>query len=175
MLGAAPLPTSGWRPETYLSARAATWAWSAEAVMKKSPYEEALALVEAGGAAEAAYQLLTKASEQGDHRADYAIGTWYLHGFFLKKNVKKGTQLIKKAADNDVADAAFDMAVSYEKGVGVKKNPGIAAAYYLRALRCGDASAAKELERMFYWGIGVVKNRRLANEFALFEPNRIVN
>jgi TPR repeat protein len=142
---------------------------TAEIAMNTASYTKALRLIESGGSASGAYKLLVQASEAGDFRADYAIGTWYLHGFFLRKSLKKAIRLIKRAADQDIADAAFDMGVSYEKGVGVRQDPSIAVAYYLRAFRCGHGAAVKELERMFYWGIGVEKNRRLAKELAKLE------
>ena len=35
-----------------------------------------------------AFELLTKASKNGNSEALYAIGTWYLHGTFVKKTPK---------------------------------------------------------------------------------------
>lgn len=134
--------------------------------MKKNEYEIAKRLMQNPKNVEAAYEKLLVAMESGDFRAHYAIGTWYLHGHFFKKSVKKGISFIRKAADNGVAEAAFDLAVSYERGIGVVENSEIAASYYLRAFRCGDSDAAAELERIFYHGIGVQKNRRIAREFS---------
>lgn len=128
-------------------------------------YDMALTLMQRDGAEEEAYPLLLDAIKQGDFRAHYALGTWYLFGRHVPKDYRKAFVLLKKAADRDIAEAAFDLAVCYEKGEGVKANASKAAAMYFRAMRCGDKSAAKELRRMFYWGIGVEKNRFLAAEF----------
>ena len=134
-----------------------------------SNYDKAMELAKSGARLDLVYELLCKASSHNDPRADYAIGTWLLHGHYLRKNVRKGIRLIRHASKNGVAPAAFDMAVSYEKGIGVQQNLAIAAAYYLRAFRLGEDSAIPELERIFYWGIGVKANRRLAREFSLMK------
>jgi len=115
--------------------------------------------------APAAYALLTEAMKEGDHRATYAIGTWLLHGFFLKKNVRRGVSLIAQAADNKVADAAFDLAVCYELGTGKKVNHNKALCYYMRAYLLGYVPAAVEIERLLYWGDSSVRNRPLSREF----------
>src|SRR5262245_2831094 len=74
---------------------------------------------------------LRAAQSAGDHRATYALGTWYLHGTHLKKDVKEGTRLIRLAAKANVPDALFDLAVSCEKGIGVRRNLKRAAELYL--------------------------------------------
>ncbi|TXH77729.1 MAG: sel1 repeat family protein [Lysobacteraceae bacterium] len=139
--------------------------------MKSKAYQKALSIARKNGPSEDAYNHLKTAISEGDHRASYALATWYLHGAHVKKDHKKAVALLKKAANHDLADAAFDLAVCYEKGEGVKKDLAQAAAMYLRALRCGDSSAAKELYRMFYWGIGVAKNRKAAIEFSKMMGN----
>lgn len=104
----------------------------------------------------------------GNHEARYAIGTWYLHGFFLKKNIRKGVSLIAEAADNGVADAAFDMGVSYELGAGRKVNEKKALCYFMRAFLLGDPDAAVEIERLLYWGSLDIRNRPLSREFSKY-------
>jgi uncharacterized protein len=112
-----------------------------------------------------AYALLEKAMDKGDYRAAYAIGTWYLHGFYLKKDVKRGVSLIAQAADNGIADAAFDLAVCYELGTGRKINSNKALCYYMRSFLLGYSPAAVEIERLLYWGDASVRNRPLSLEF----------
>lgn len=140
--------------------------------MKSRAYGKALAIMRRNGSAEKAYSLLLDAMSEGDYRAHYALGTWYLYGRYVRKDYRKAFRLLKEAANQDIADAAFDLAVCYEKGEGVKRDPSKAVAMYFRAMRCGDASAAEELRRMFYWGIGVEKNRLLAAEFPKLRMKR---
>lgn len=103
--------------------------------------------------------LLEKAHKVGDARATYALGTWYLHGRHVTKDLRKASKLIKAAAQAKIADALFDLAVSYEKGVGLKKSEKAAAQCYLEAALCGDRQAVFEVGRCLYYGIGFSKDR----------------
>ena len=113
-----------------------------------------------------AHELLRSEMDSGNFEAKYAIGTWYLHGFFLKKSVRKGVSLIAEAANNGIAVAAFDMGVSYELGVGRKADEKQALCYFMRAFLLGDLDAAVEIERLLFWRGPMVRNRRLSREFA---------
>jgi uncharacterized protein len=130
-------------------------------------YDEAMTLMAEHQLALApkAHRLLVKAMEGGDSRATYALGTWYLHGFFLQRDVKRGVALIAQAADAAVADAAFDLAVCYELGTGRRISHNKALCYYMRAFLLGYAPAAEEIERLLYWGDETVRNRPLSREF----------
>jgi uncharacterized protein len=112
-----------------------------------------------------AYELLLKAESAGCAEASYAIGTWYLFGFYLKKNVRKAVQLFRKAAKEEVAAAAFDLAVCYEQGQGVRRSELKAISLMMRAFALGDLSAGQEVERLLYWGDATVRNRSLSREF----------
>lgn len=131
----------------------------------KHPYDRALRMMRASKPnLKSAKSLLEKASAAGDHRATYALATWYLHGKFPIVGIdeKKGANLLKCAADAGNADAAFDYGVSLEKGAGVRKNEKAALIYYLRAALIGDTGAVEAVGRMFYHGIGVAKDRKVA-------------
>jgi TPR repeat protein len=106
--------------------------------------------------------LLTKSLEEGNPKSAYALGTWYLHGYHVKKNLRKAIQLLRKAARENISEALFDLAVCYEKGAGVKKNEKLALEHYLCAALHGDEQSVYEVGRCYYHGIGVDKNRRVA-------------
>jgi TPR repeat protein len=106
--------------------------------------------------------MLVKAHRDGDPRAAYALGTWFLHGHFLKKDVRKGMSLIRAAASANVSDALFDLAHAYECGTGVPKNAVRAAHAYLRAALYGDKQAVFEVGRCYYYGIGFDRDRKIA-------------
>jgi TPR repeat protein len=129
----------------------------------KPPYEAALAKAQDGDARlpEVA-SLLTRAHQSGDVRATYALATWYLHGRFFKKDMRKSVALLRKAANHNIPDALFDLAVCYEKGAGVPVNEPKAVELYLRAALHGEAQSVYEVGRCYYYGIGVQQNRRIA-------------
>lgn len=109
------------------------------------------------------FRLLNESLEEGDPRAAYSLGTWYLQGKFVKKSVRKAIQLIKVAAKAKVSDALFDLAVCYEQGIGVKKNEKLAVTNYLQAAFYGDAQAHHEVGLCYFYGVGVEKDKRVAN------------
>jgi TPR repeat protein len=127
-------------------------------------YQAALKIMNKGGEVEKAYRLLSSASDDGDANAQYALGTWYLHGFFIKKSLRRAIELLRKAAEANVSSAAFDLAVCYELGQGVSRNINKAAALYLRSFLLGDIDAAVELERVLYWERNLNFGRNFSKE-----------
>lgn len=111
---------------------------------------------------ELVFDLLNQSLEEGDAKAAYALGTWYLHGNYVKKDMRKAVRLLKQAAEGNVPDALFDLANCYEKGAGLKKNDRLAFENYLKAALCNDAQSIYEVGRCYFYGIGVEKERRLA-------------
>ena len=58
------------------------------------------------------FKLLQRAKQQGDHRATYALGTWYLFGKgdFIVKDLAKAAELLREAADvSRLADDEFEI------------------------------------------------------------------
>ena len=106
--------------------------------------------------------LLVQSLEQGNPKAAYALGTWYLHGENVPRNLRKGIGLLRQAAKANVPDALYDLPICYEKGVGVPENPRMAFELYLRAALYGDKQSYYEVGRLYYYGIGVEKNSRIS-------------
>lgn len=133
--------------------------------VKKSSrfYDRALAEIKARPPNhEKALSLLERAHRAGDPRATYALGTWWLHGHVVGRDIKKGLAMIRWAASAGIPEAHFDLAVSLELGEGIRKNTTAAAHHYLRAALSGDSQAVFEVGRCLYWGIGLAKDRRNA-------------
>jgi len=122
-----------------------------------------------------AFDLLREAARENIPMANYALGTWYLHGRHVEKDIKKGFQYLTKASKGDIGDAFFDLGVCYEKGLGTEKNLGKAFECYVRAANLGDKDALYEVMRCLYYGIGVSKNTQLAALFytRYFKPRTI--
>jgi TPR repeat protein len=131
-------------------------------------YSNALRIMKRDGSVTRAYELLSAAAEDGDAFSKYALGTWYLHGFFVKRNLRNAIKLIREAAERNISSAAFDLAVCYELGIGIRKNIEEASRYYLRAFLFGDVEGAVELERVLYWESDLSAGRKLSKEFGRF-------
>lgn len=115
-------------------------------------------------------QLLNESIQYGNKKASYALASWYLNGFHIRKNYKKAFSLLKNAVEGGdengftlYKDALFDIAVCYELGNGVDKDPHKAFHYYLLAAFSGDAQALKEISRCVYYGIGVSRDKVLSS------------
>lgn len=121
--------------------------------------------------------LLNESIKSGNKKASYALATWYLNGFHIRKNYKKAFQLLQIAVEGGAEDgfilykdALTDIAVCYELGNGVKKDKHKAYYYYFLAALNGDIQAKQELSRCLYYGIGITKDEELSSlidEFAL--------
>ncbi|RKN77815.1 tetratricopeptide repeat protein [Ulvibacterium marinum] len=112
---------------------------------------------------EAAFELLNKAVRYKNPKAFYALGTWYLHGTYVKKDVPKAIDYLLSAAKYKYSEAFYDLGVCYEKGVGVEKNLDKAFEYYLQASLRGDKQSFYEVGRCYYYGIGVEEDKVLSD------------
>lgn len=115
-------------------------------------------------------RILNESIELGNKKASYALATWYLNGFHVRKNYKKGFSLLQISVqggqENDFIsykDALTDIAVCYELGNGVQKDKRKAYYYYFLAALNGDMQAKQELSRCLYYGIGVTKDVELSS------------
>lgn len=115
-------------------------------------------------------RLLKKSIQYGNKKASYALASWYLNGFHVRKDYKKAFPLLKNAVEGEYEkgfilykDALSDIAVCYELGNGVDRDLHKAFHYYLLAAFSGDAQALKEISRCLYYGIGVSKDEELSS------------
>ena len=109
-----------------------------------------------------AFELLEEADKKNNPVASYAIGTWYLHGTYVPKDLGKAIPYLIKASRGEVKEAYYDLAVCYEKGAGLKKDLQKAFTNYLRAAQLGDKDSLYEIVRCLHYGIGIEKNRNLS-------------
>lgn len=111
-----------------------------------------------------ALDLLTRAHENGDARAAYALATWYLHGRpgLVTRNMARAVRLLTEAASADHSDAIFDLAVCYERGAGVRRSYRKAAVLYLRSALLDDKQARRAMGKLYWHGLGVKRDRAIA-------------
>lgn len=112
---------------------------------------------------EKTFRLLLDSYESGGYKAAYALGTWYLHGRHVEKDLSRSIDFFNFAVEGNVSEACYDLAICYEKGNGVKKNLETAFELYVKAALFGDSQSYYEVGRCYYYGIGVRKNERLSN------------
>jgi len=116
-------------------------------------------------------KLLEDAVVKGNKKAAYALASWYLNGFHVRKNYKKAFALLQLAVQGErengfdsYKDALYDIAVCYELGQGVGKDAKLAFYYYLLSAFNGDMQAIEEVSRCLCYGIGCTKNNDLSQK-----------
>ena len=107
--------------------------------------------------------LLNKGVEEGNSDSAYALGTWYLLGKNLEKDMCKAIDLLTLADDLNHPDACFDLAICYEKSEGISQDLERAFHLYLRAALYGDEQSFSEVGRCYYHGIGTKPDEVLAD------------
>jgi len=86
--------------------------------------------------------LLTRAAEQGDARAQCALGTMYATGQGMPKDEVKAVQLYEKAARQEHADAQYALGWMYAHGRGVPRDEVKAVQWCLKAAEQGMVTHA---------------------------------
>ena len=124
----------------------------------QSAYREALRLARTPKGKRAAVPLLEFASRQGLAEAQYALGSWYLYGVVVPRDLARANRLFTKAAAAGQRDAAFNLAVTFETGQGRRRNLRRAFRLYQAAAAGGDQDALLEVARCLYYGIGTRRN-----------------
>jgi uncharacterized protein len=105
-----------------------------------------------------AFDFLNESAKAQNPEALYALGTWYLHGRFVKRKPAEAVHYFLQSIEGNNSSAYYDLAVCYEKGIGIKKNHKAAFECYLNAALLGDKQALFEIGRCYYYGVGVSKN-----------------
>ena len=107
--------------------------------------------------------LLTEAAEAGSGEAAVAIASWYVHGKYVSKNLKRATEWFAMAARLGCADGYYGIAVAHHLGKGgMTKNLRMAFENYLCAALRGEANAIREVGRCYWHGYGVKRDHGLA-------------
>lgn len=124
-------------------------------------YMSALETEKGGGNPQEVVALLEIAADQKYADAQYALGTFYLHGKYVERNFQKALDCLRDASDQMHPGALFDLGVALEKGDIVKANYKEAFKCYMLSMLFGERLAVAEVARCFYYGIGVRKDESL--------------
>ena len=88
-------------------------------------------------------------AENGDVRAQYAIGRLYEKGKGVERDFAQAFVWYQKAAEKDHADSQYRLAVGYALGLGVKKDEAMALSWLRKAAYNGQKRAQKALARAY--------------------------
>ncbi|GAB4507036.1 MAG: hypothetical protein Tsb0026_00870 [Sulfuricaulis sp.] len=99
-----------------------------------------------------ARELWLPLAENGDARAQHAIGRLYEKGRGVERDFAQAFIWYQKAAQKGHADSEYRLAVGYATGLGIKKNEGEALSWLRKAANNDHKRAQKTLARAYEEG-----------------------
>ena len=118
------------------------------------PFAEADAAYKAGDFA-TAVRISRALAEEGDAKAQYALGLFYQQGKGVQQDYAEAARWYRKAAEQGDSKAQRNLGFLCEKGLGVAPDYGEAASWYRKAADRGDDVALYNLGGMYFGGRGV--------------------
>ena len=111
-------------------------------------------------AAEESFLETKSKAEQGDPSAQFKLGSMYLEGLGVKKDLSTALKWLGKSAEQGNTGAEFALGMTYYLGAKGELKPDYpkAAKFLTRAADKGDAYAQANLGRMYFFGNGVERN-----------------
>lgn len=101
---------------------------------------------------------LQRRAEQGDAKAAYLLGRFYMMGKGVAQNNAEAAKWFRQSAAQVFPDAEFALAYLYEHGEGVRRDYKRALWYYGGAAKQGHLLAQNNLASLYEHGQGVKKN-----------------
>lgn len=99
-----------------------------------------------------ARELWRPLAENGDVRAQYALGRLHEKGKGVERDFGQAFIWYQKAAEKNHADSQYRLAVGYAYGLGVKRNEATGLSWLRKAANNGQKRAQKVLARAYEEG-----------------------
>jgi uncharacterized protein len=109
-----------------------------------------------------AFRLCGSLAEQGDARAQSALGFMITNGEGVKVDYALSAKWYRKAAEQRYAPSQSALGFMYDRGEGVLQDYAEAEKWYRKAAEQGDAFGQAYLGFMYEWGHGVPQDYALA-------------
>ena len=119
-----------------------------------------------------AFQLYTKAANQGNAGAQVMLGSMYATGKGTTQNYQQAFQWFTKAANQGNADAQKMLGYMYYNGQGTTRNYQQAFQWFTKAANQGNADAQGMLGMLYYFGHGTTQNYNLALQWLTKAANQ---
>lgn len=103
-------------------------------------------------------EILSAKANQGDARAQLALGLKYLEGDGIQANEAEAARWLERAANQGLAVAQYRLGTLYERGHGVPANAAQAIKWYSAAANAGNRKAMHNLAVAYAEGSGGAKD-----------------
>lgn len=104
-------------------------------------------------------------AENDDAGALYVLGTVYIDGIVVRRDIPRGLYLLRKSALRGEVRAQFELGSIYDDGKVVKRNSALAVLWYTLASTHNDPGSEFNLAAHYAEGDGVEMDRALAFAF----------
>ncbi len=104
-------------------------------------------------------------ADQGDPRAQFALGQMHAEGLGVPQDFDKAVEFFQAAATSGLVRAQYNLGIAYFSGIGVPRNYLRSARWYEKAARRGDARSQNNLGYMYESGRGVKQNHATSVEW----------
>lgn len=129
-------------------------------------FDEAVAAAN-DGKYDVAFKEFSELANQGDARAQQALGWMYYEGQGRAKDFETAAFWYNKAAEQGNVTAQINLAQMYAFGKGVTQDFTIAGKWWEKLAEQGDSKAQSSLAGLYYQGKGVTQN--LGKAFSLWQ------
>jgi TPR repeat protein len=126
-------------------------------VTVQAGFDEAIAAANDGKFAEA-FQEFSALAEQGDARAQQALGWMYYEGQGRARDYQQAAQWYRRAAEQGNVTAQINLAQMLAYGKGIPQDFVEAARWWHKLAEQGDSGAQAALAGLYYQGNGVARN-----------------
>jgi TPR repeat protein len=109
--------------------------------------------------------VLTMQCDQGNYASCFALGTKYMTGIEVPKDVVRAAKLYQSACDHGNAKGCSALGLFYKTGIGVKQDIERAAVLCRRGCERGDGLGCAMLASMYETGEGLRKDMAAAVSF----------
>ncbi|MEM7362259.1 MAG: tetratricopeptide repeat protein [Bacteroidota bacterium] len=104
----------------------------------------------------------------------HLLGTWYLEGKHVKKNLKRAISFFKKAADEDVIEAVYQLALHHQSGIGTPQDAQEAHRLFTKAALNGHPPSAQKVADIYASKPKTKKNKKLATLWAQYAKGTLI-
>jgi hypothetical protein len=112
-----------------------------------------------------AVEMLEPAAQQDDLEALLFLGSMFLYGTGIEKDVQRARGYYERAARYGHRDALFNLGAIYDKSIGVQRDPQEAIKWFTLAADQRDSVAQLNLAIFHLKGDGVPKDQALAEQW----------
>ena len=112
-----------------------------------------------------AFLLFEKSAEKGYDKAQNDLGSMYLEGIFIEKDLNKAFRLFSMAAEQGNPHSKYNLGNMYLTGIPIERDIQKAKELFFQSAEKGNAYAQNQLGCMYYNGTEIIKDYHKAFKY----------